>query len=462
VAVVWILWFGLAMSLSLPLLNWPVFFVIAGILVASALIFASITISKGRSDVAERPLRHVWGLAGAIGVGILMQVTPLLPTWLGHPIWSAAGLALGQPLAGHLTTDAAGTLLALAKYLVAMGVAVAVATTCVDRRTSGRMMSGLAWLLALFTGMCFLKTRLHAFQSSSDELRLLSDWTNVSLLGVQMGGVVVVQRLQLRWSSPTRLSNGQRHLHPRNLVAALVIIGLFSVPLIAHAPEAAAIPIACGTATLLMALLIDRTTSGLSGVLFVVVLVVCMLWLAGSGSGLIGAPAGTTWAESSGADLAAAARIFRDFRWVGSGAGTYGELIPIYVDAANDGTGLFSAPPKSLSLLVELGIPLTLLIVTLGLVLAATFILTIARNRHDSVEAILACSVLAYLTGCAFTPGISLSFTTMTVAATMTGLGLAQAKRLRPTGAIPLPVRQPMQNDRKLDLAPANPGASRV
>jgi hypothetical protein len=438
------------------LLNWPALFILAGTLIASALAVASITTSKVPPDIAIRPLRYVWGIAGVIGIGILVQIMPLLPTRLDHPIWSAASVALKQPLAGHISVDTAETLLELARYLVVVGVAAAVGTACVDRRISERMTSGLAWLLVFFTGACFMKTRFHVFQSTDNEFELLSDWTNVSLLGVQMGVAVLAQRFQWRRSSPTRLSDDKRDVHPRNLFAAVVMIGLFSLPLVAHASEAAAIPIACGTATLLMVLLVERTTSGLSGVLFVAILALCVLWLAGIGSGLIVPNGGATWADRSGTDLAAAARIFRDFRWFGSGAGTYSELIPIYVDAANDGTGLFSVPPKALSLLVELGIPLSLLTVALALALAGMLISAIARGSHDSTHAMLGCSVLVYVTACAFTPSLSISFPTMAVAAAMIGLGLAQAKRPRPIGVIPLPARQPKQDDRKLNVAPTH------
>ena len=269
-AVVWILWLGLAISLSLPLLNWPILFVLAGILIASALVVASITTSKVRPDIAVRPLRYVWGIAGVIGIGILVQIMPFASTRLDHLVWSAASAALKQPLAGHISVDTAETLLELARYLVVVGVAAAVGTACVDRRISGRMMSGLAWLLVFFTGACFLKTRFHVFQSTGNESELLSDWTNVSLLGVQMGVAVLAQRFQWRWSSPTAArSDDKRNVHPRNLLAAVVMIGIFSAPLAAHASEVAAIPIACGTATLLMVLLVERTTSGLSGVMFV-------------------------------------------------------------------------------------------------------------------------------------------------------------------------------------------------
>ena len=214
VAVVWILWLGLAISLSLPLLNWPILFVLAGILIASALVVASITTSKVRPDIAVRPLRYVWGIAGVIGIGILVQIMPLLPTRLDHPIWSAASVALKQPLAGHISVDTAETLLELARYLVVVGVAAAVGTACVDRRISGRMMSGLAWLLVFFTGACFLKTRFHVFQSTGNESELLSDWTNVSLLGVQMGVAVLAQRFQWRWSSSNSFIRRQKERSP--------------------------------------------------------------------------------------------------------------------------------------------------------------------------------------------------------------------------------------------------------
>jgi hypothetical protein len=43
---IWLLWGGLTMSLALPLLNWPVMFILAGSFIAAALVCVSIAVPK--------------------------------------------------------------------------------------------------------------------------------------------------------------------------------------------------------------------------------------------------------------------------------------------------------------------------------------------------------------------------------------------------------------------------------
>lgn len=432
-AAVWLLWGVLAISLSLPLLGWPVMFVAAGSLVVMALIVASIAVPASRLEIGTTSLRFASLLAVTIGLGILLQVVPLKSTGLAHPLWSAMGAAVGQPVIGYITVDAARTVVALAKYLVIVGAALAVALTCVNQRRSGQMISGLAWLLAIFAAICLVKMQVHGFSSVDGDTLVVADWVNLSRLSLLMAAAIVLQRLQLRRSSRKRLPPQQRRNYLRRLVPAIGLVALFSVPLIVLWPRASVIPLVCGASILLTVLLIDRTRSGVGGTLFAIILMICTLWLSGIASGIVG-PRSIAWVEGSEHDVATAAGIFHDFRWFGSGAGTYSQLIPIYMGAQDGGSGLFDAPPTVLSLLIELGIPLTLLTGMLAVALAWTLISTIVQSRRDYSQAILACSVLVYVVACAFTPGMSLSFPTMIVAAVMIGLGLAQAQRRRPVG----------------------------
>jgi hypothetical protein len=219
----------------------------------------------------------------------------------------------------------------------------------------------------------------------------------------------------------------------RPFVVWVGAIALFALPLFKHGPRPAAIPAVCGISALLAVVLLKRLASGMAGVLFAVALVVCGLWLAGLTTGIVGLPSSEVLGSHSETEIATVVRVFHDFRSFGSGIGTYSRVVPMYADLQDGGKGLFDSP-TALSLLIELGMPLALLAAALLLALAWAVFSMVARNDRDYSHAMLACSTLVYVVAAAFTPGLSLSFSTMVVASMIIGLGLTATQRPLGTG----------------------------
>jgi hypothetical protein len=425
---VWLLWAGLAASLSLALSHWPVMFIIAGSFIATALIFASIELPTGQLESTSKSVRHVSILAAMIGFGIFIQIMPLQLTGLAQPFWTAMGAAIRQPTVGYITVDTASTIVALTKYLVILGAALMVALSCNDQAPGSQMSSAIAWILLIFSVGHLVKASVDAFQSVTISEEFWADWISLSMLGVLMNGAILV-RYKLKHSS-MRLGSKPRQLSETIQLFApgAVMIALFAVPFIAHRSQADAIPAIFGISAFLTVLVAKRMRSDVAGMLFTAALVICGLWLAALTLGVFEPHSTAVFGNRSETDIATVVRIFRDFRWFGSGAGTYSALIPIYEGIPDSRRGLLDAPPAALSVLIELGIPLTLLAAALALVLVWTAFSAVARNDRDYSRSVLACSTLVYIIAIAFTPGTSLSFSTMIVAAMIISLGLTQVQ----------------------------------
>jgi hypothetical protein len=418
---IWLLWGGLTMSLALPLLNWPVMFILAGSFIAAALVCVSIAVPKIQLEQAPKSFRYALILAVSLGFGMILQTVPLKLTGLANPLWSAMGAAIGQPTAGYITVDVGSTVVALAKYLVILGAGLTVALSCANQMRSAQMSSAIARLLTIFCVACLVMAGVDEFHSAEIKERFWAEWINLSMLGVLTTASIMV-RFRRRFGSklwPTRE-------HFRSFAAWVAMIALFAIPLFAQRTHAAAIPTVCAISTLLAVVFVKRLASGLAGVLFAVALVICGLWLAGVTTGIVGPRSSEVLGSRSEAEIAT---VIRDFRWFGSGIGTYSRVVPMYADLQDVGKGLLDSAPTALSLLIELGLPLTLLAAILLLALAWAVCSMVARSDRDYSEAMLACSTLVYVVAAAFTPRVSLSFPTMVVSSIMIGLGLTAAER---------------------------------
>jgi hypothetical protein len=423
---VWLLWVGLAASLSLSLLNWPIMFIISGSFVATAVIFVSIELPTGQLENVARSAPYVPILAASIGVGIFLQVMPLQFMGVAQPFWSAMGAAIRQPTAGFITVDTASTVVAMTKYLVILGAALVVALSCTDQLRGAQMSSAIALLLMLFSAACLLKASFSGFRALAISEQFWSDWISLSMLGILMNGALMIRHKLLLTSR--RLGSRSLGQYVQPFAAGAVMIALFAIPLIVRGSQAVVIPTVFGISAFLTVFFAKRMASGVAGLLFAVALVICGLWLAGLALGIIGPGSTAALGNRQETDIATAVRIFRDFHWFGSGAGTYSGVVPMYEGFRDGGNGLLDTPPVALSLLIELGIPLTLLGAVLLLVLVWAVFSAVSRNDRDYSQAVLACSTLVYVIAAAFTLGASLSFSTVVVAAVIISLGLTQAQ----------------------------------
>jgi hypothetical protein len=424
---VWLVLAGLAAALSLPILQWPVMIILAGTCIAMAIISASIALPQSHLDSAAKSLRLISVLAASVGIGIFAQIVPLPFSGLAQPLWSAMSDAIHQRATNSITVAPTVTVVALTKYLVCIGAALAAALLCSNRPRAAWMTIAIAWILTIFYAANLLKATFDPLRSAPGTEQFWADWISLAMLCILTRAAIVL-RFETQHSprrSTRKSLQPSKYLPP--LAAGAALIAVFSFPIIAHGSRATVIPTVCGLSAFLTVVLIRRMALGAAGILFALALVVCSLWLVALFIGITGPYSSEVYGNRSPPDLAMAVRLLRDFRWFGSGAGTYYLLVPIYQGLDNGGPGFFIAPPIVLSILTELGIPLTLLVFALLLAIIWAIFSLVTRKDRDFSQTALACSSLVYIVAVACTPGATLSFSTAVAAAAIIGLRLAQA-----------------------------------
>ena len=134
------------------------------------------------------------------------------------------------------------------------------------------------------------------------------------------------------------------------------------------------------------------------------------------------------FAPASSASLTALSeRVLADAPLVGTGAGTFAAVAPIYREMDDPPPGPI-APTAAAAVAIELGKPMLFLIVVATA--AAIFILLRGslRRRRDSFYSAMAGSCLITLLLLAFTNAGLLGTATSLIAAAVLGLGFAQSK----------------------------------
>jgi hypothetical protein len=117
-------------------------------------------------------------------------------------------------------------------------------------------------------------------------------------------------------------------------------------------------------------------------------------------------------------------RMLSDTRWLGTGAGTFGAVLPIYQDL---GSSLTSPPSTVLGFAIELGLPMTLFSIGIVVWLVITLYRGALHRGRDSFYPALAAASTVVLLAQAFCDASLMNSSVAIVAATLVGLGLAQS-----------------------------------
>jgi len=373
-----------------------------------------------------RPIAFVVFLPALL---MVLQTVPL--PFLSHfanPIWDSASTALGRSLMPSLSIDPGVTLLSLCRYLAWLGLGILAAAITIDRQRA-------EWVLFAMTAATVLIAALLLLNDAAGST-LLAEVQNVARRGGALNaaafGVVLsvacadraYERFETRRSSDPR--SGPRLV--RNfllcIMAFIICAGAVAQAHSANAMFAAAI----GLVILLGVIMIRRFGLVLGGACSVA-LVGCVLALAffGEGSSQNGLDFSIRFAPKSISSSAMAQRLLADSTWIGTGAGTYHDLVPIYRDP-NESTGNEYPPTAAGQFSVEWGRPLF----WAGVIIAIVMIVKLARaglNRgRDSFYPAAGASVLAVLLISAFgNPGLT-GATTLILSGAVLGLALAQSR----------------------------------
>jgi hypothetical protein len=359
---------------------------------------------------------------------MVLQTVPLpFFSRFANPIWESASTALGRSLMPSLSIDPGATLLSLCRYLAWLGVGVLAAATTIDRQRAEWVLFAVTAATVLIAAMLLL--------SDAAELSLLAEVQHArrggALDAAALGVVLSVacadrayERFETRRSSVPR--SGPR-LARNMLLCVVAFIVCAAAVAQAHSTNSL-FATAIGLVMLLSVIMIRRFGLGLGGATGVA-LIGCVLAVAffGEGNSQHGLDFSIRFAPKSVSSSAMAQRLLADSTWIGTGAGTYHDLVPIYRDP-NESTGNEYPPTAAGQFSVEWGRPLF----WAGVIIAIFMIVKLVRaglNRgRDSFYPAAGASALAVLLISAFgNPGLT-GATTLILSGAVLGLAFAQSR----------------------------------
>ena len=373
----------------------------------------------------------VWPIAFVMILPALFMALQTVPLpFLSHfanPIWESASTALGRSFMPSLSIDPGATLLSLSRYLAWLGVGLLAAAITIDRQRAEWVLFALTAATVLIAALLILNDAAGAtLLAEVQNVARRGGVLNAAALGVVLS-VACADRAYERFET-------RRSTHPRSgprlarnfllcLVAFIICAGAVAQAHSANSSFAAAI----GLVILLAVIMIRRFGLGLGGACSVA-LIGCVLALAffGERSSQNGLDFSIRFAPKSVSSSAMAQRLLADSTWIGTGAGTYHDLVPIYRDP-NESTGNEYPPTAAGQFSVEWGRPLF----WAGVIIAIVMIVKLSRaalNRgRDSFYPAAGASALAVLLISAFgNPGLT-GATTLILSGAVLGLALAQS-----------------------------------
>lgn len=357
---------------------------------------------------------------------MLLQLLPLPPESIEHPVWRSAATALSDSMSGHISIDLGFTLRSLFGYLGLISLAF---ITSVLTRNRERAETILATLCAITT---FIALELLLFRDLAvlKPANSTSDLTS-SLVALAAFGVVLNSAFVVRAAERYETRSG-RPGQPLRSFIGLMLLGtagaiICLAALISYATYDVLIDTAFGLVIVGLIILIRRlnlarwTTATLCAAVLVACGGVTALRFAANSS----VSPLFRFAKIQSADaVAATLRMMADANWTGGGVGTYQALAAIYRDA--DGAPAPAAINTVTSIMLEWGRAGLLMVFLLVIQLLVTLFRGALARGRDSFYAASAAGCLAIAFGEAYCDASFTAVTVQMTAAIIVGLGLAQ------------------------------------
>jgi hypothetical protein len=277
---------------------------------------------------------------------MVLQMAPLPLRGLGNQIWATASVALNEPLADRFTVDMHATMLALSQYNIVIAAVLVTAVVTLDRRQAAQALHILVAITAVISVLSIWRKF-----SGSTELWGEHIWTGSAAAAL---GAILSTALAARAIDQLR-RHGRSSSSPIAPIAALACAFLSLIVSVAAS-----------------ALWSDFTASMaiMFGVVTVVAVVAIRKWFFGWwGRAGVVATAAVLFVASlafipikrntdlilalSTQEQTATERMLQDIRPIGTGAGTFAALLPIYRDIGR--SALLERPTAAATIAVEMG-----------------------------------------------------------------------------------------------------------
>lgn len=394
--------------------------VLAG-LAAAGIAVVSVTMRPGETKFLVSLLRRAALFAAIPILWIAIQLLPLGP--IANPIWSSAEAALGHPLHGSISIDFGATVMALGFYLSAAAVSLLAAAVAVERQRA-------VWVLFALVGATVVIALIVLTEDiggwvGGDLAAALSERTQAidcAAIGAIVAAAAGVRALERSTGLP----------RPRRSVVALLLtctaLVICALSLFFGSANAVMLATGYGVGVVIVVAAVRRLGLGPLGLIAAAVLGVgAATLLIASEPGLRTQGLAFAFAvPAPTALISASQRALNDAQWLGTGAGTFAALMPIYREINQPA---MSTPPTAvIALAIELGWPMVVLIV--AMVLAIIFILlraSLQRGRDSFYPAAGGGVLISFLLLSFINAGMLGSAAVVLISTTL-GLALAQSK----------------------------------
>ncbi|MDQ8732553.1 hypothetical protein [Bradyrhizobium sp. LHD-71] len=411
----------------LVLMQGPTELAFVALISALALVLGASTTPVVEFEALAKTLRRIGVLLAVPAGWMVVQLLPLPLAPPSHQIWTSAAAAMPDLSFGHITVNVIDTVRALALYCswIVLALATMVATT--ERRRAELCLVTLVLVTTVIAAAGI------AFSFDPSTLTVEAKETFSAAASAAVFGCVLslaaVQRLIER-------REAQRPSTRRQAVSSILLticnVSAFAICFAAAAllSPAAWIAASLGSLTFAAIALTNRLRS-FKGAQYVIMtvfaLTAAIVLLAKSAGTPTGAILTDVVSSASAESIAAAERMLKDTTWLGSGAGTYQTMIPVYEELGRPPPAI--APSLALKLAIELGWVFAAVLTFGTLLLAAKLIDAAMTRRRDSFYPAAAAACLASLTLQAFGDASLLNPAIGLLCAVIVGLALAQAAR---------------------------------
>jgi hypothetical protein len=388
---------------------------IAGV-VAVALAITAQTLRPGEGEFLVSIILPLATVAAVPALWVLVQLLPL--TTLAHPIWKSAETALGHPVAGTISIDPGASILALGQYLSVLAVAFLSAAVAVDRQRAEWILFALTAAVSAFALLIVTRPATLARGEAMDCVAMGTIVTSAACIRT-------IERYETRRSSPQR----SVPVLLWTFVACTAAFAICGAVILFGATREIFIATAYGIFALTCVTIIRRFVLGAiaTAAIAAPALAAAILLLAYHPAER-GMSVPLAFAGASDPSLIALnERALHDAPLLGTGAGTFAALLPIYREI-DDPTPGSTAATAAAVFAIELGRPMFWLITvaTAGLIL---ILLRASLHRgRDSFYSAMGGSCLITLVLLSFNNADLFGTACSLISAAVIGLGIAQSK----------------------------------
>jgi hypothetical protein len=336
---------------------------------------------------------------------------------LAHPIWTDAAAALISPLAGTISIDPGMTLLALGRYLFALGVGFLAAAVAIDRERA-------QWTQFVLVGTT---TVLSAVLIATGPGGLAAGAEHGAAVATAALGTIISAAATLHAAEKLEMlrhrTSGAIARSAAVLVACALAWAICGYAVVYFSPRQIQFVAGCGLAVLALIVVARRVGFGAQIAMPIAAAgLVAAVGMAASGAGM-----GNPFLRFAVAEpVPAIERMLADIGLAGTGGGTVSALLPIYGTAADIAAGA-TVPTAAAAGAIEFGRPMWGLLVVIAIAIAGALLgAALHRGRDWCYPGAAASCIIATVLESFVDPTL-FATAVMVIAAAAIGLGIAQS-----------------------------------